>query len=136
MENMDDPIYDVNVYRLPVKEILRNRREFFGLWRRSDDKTVNWLERVQSCIHRCKFPTNIFEFLLFDRFVCGLNANELESIQNVNNSWTFKQLLEHVSSGDIDTGHTKSDVSNLNQSESTSLDLVKSEPVGVKYIHL
>lgn len=65
-------------YKVPSMEILQNRREFYDLWRRCDDKTTAWLERVENCIGRCEFPAVIVEYLLIDRFVSGLNANELK----------------------------------------------------------
>ena len=113
--------FNLDLYKIPSKEILKNRLEFFGLWRRSDDEITIWLKRVQRCIRHCEFPTIILEFLLFHRFVCGLDANELESIRSISKSWTLNQLLDHFLDDSIDTGHI--------EGNNISLDIVKSEPV-------
>ena len=129
---MVDTVFSLDLYQIPSKEILKNRREFFGLWRRSDDEISAWLKRVQNCIRRCEYPTIILEFLLFDRFVCGLDADELKSLRSVNKSWTFKQLLNHFSDKSIDTGHIEANLTvdyGINQIENISLDIVKSELV-------
>lgn len=123
---MAETIFNVEIYKIPSKEILRNRQVFYGLWRSSDDETATWLKRVQNCIHCCDFPTIIMELLLFDRFVCGLDANELESLQSVNESWTLKQLLEHCQEAGIISENIEVDSkvdNSFNQTESTSLNL-------------
>lgn len=123
---------NVNSYKIPSKEILRHRSEFFGLWRRSDDQASIWLKRVQNCIHYCEFPTYIAELMLIDRFVSGLNADELKSIQKVKKSWTLKQLLAHFSKKTNDTSYIGAASiinKNVNQIENISLDAVKHEPV-------
>lgn len=119
-------------YKIPSKEILRHRNVFFGLWRRSDDQTTTWLKRVQNCIRRCEFPTNIIELLVFNRFVSGLNSNELKSIQKAKKSWTLKQLLEHFSKKNNDTMYIEAALitdENSHQIENITLDVVKIEPV-------
>lgn len=115
------------IYEIPSKEIFRNRRAFHDLWRKNDVQTASWLQQAQSSIRRCEFPTNVMEFLLFDRFVCGLNANELKSIQSVNESWTLTQLFEYFVDKSIEA-NLKID-EHVNQNEDISLDVVKSEPV-------
>lgn len=130
--NMADPDIHLDLYKIPSIEILRNRQIFYGLWRRSDDKTRTWLDRVESSIRHCDFPTIIVEFLLLDRFVCGLSASELSSIQIVKESWTLIQLLEHFFDGNVDIGHIKTDSvvnNNSDQNQNPSIAVVKSEPV-------
>lgn len=130
---MVDPIFNLDLHKTPSERIQRERRVFYSLWRRSDDDTTVWLKRVHNCIHRCEYPSIIMEFLLFDRFMCGLNDNELESLQNVNNSWTLEQLLEYFSDENIGTEHIENSLmvdENVNHNENVSLDWVKFETVG------
>lgn len=123
---MVDTICGLDEYRMPSKEILRNRQEFYSLWRRSDDRTATWLKRIQNCIRRCGYPMVFMEFLLFDRFVCGSDANELESIQCVK-SWSLEQMPEDfLNIFGIDDPVVNENVS---QNENISLGIVKSEPV-------
>lgn len=124
---MGDAIGDFDEYRMPSKEILRNRQELYGLWRRSDDGTATWLKRIQNCIGRCEYPRILMEFFLFDRFVCGLDANELECIQDVK-SWSLKQMPEDfLNIFGIDDPTMVGE--NISQNESVPLDIVKAEPV-------
>lgn len=78
---MANSVNNLNSYKIPTVEILQNRREFYGLQRKYDDNTTTWLKRIENCIRCCEFPAFV-EYLLIDRFVCGLNANELKSIGN------------------------------------------------------
>lgn len=94
---------DWNLYKTPSDEILRHRKELYNLWRRIDDQTATWLNRVQRQIDRCDFPPLISrEFLLIDRFVCDLNANAREFIQSVD-TWTLDQLNEYFADQNIVT---------------------------------
>lgn len=93
--------YTLNSYRIPSDGIQRNRRVFYGLRRKSDESISQWLNRVKSYIRHCEF-SRFKEFLLIDRFVCGLNPNELATIQNLKKCWTVKQLLEHYLDEDAD----------------------------------
>lgn len=86
---------DLRFYKTPSDEIIRYRKEFYGLWRRCDDETATWLNRVQSLINHCEFPPVLSrEYLLIDRFVCELNPNAREFIQSVS-TWTLEQLKEY-----------------------------------------
>lgn len=133
---MVETIYDLNCYEIPADKSLKMHRTFYGLWRRSDDKATVWLQRVQSCIRHCAYPTITMEFLAFDRFICGLTANELKSIQSVRSSWSLNQLMEHFSNTNFEpkpgrTGKPKNSAidSNTNQTDNITLDVTKSEPV-------
>lgn len=81
------------LYSVPSKPILQKRKDFYCLRRQKRESTTQWLDRIQKCIKCCKFPSFI-EFLLIDRFVCGLDATELKTIEKENKSWTLKQLME------------------------------------------
>lgn len=131
---MVETIFDLNLYEIPLNKSLKIHRAFYGLWRRSDDKATAWLKRVRNCIRHCEYPTITMEFLLFDRFICGLTANELKSIQSVKKSWSLKQLMVHFSNANIDPGHIEEARNsaferNVNQIESITMDVTKTEPV-------
>lgn len=127
---MVDAVLNLGSCKIPTCDILRHRNEFYRLQRSTDDQTTAWLEQVQSCIRRCEYPTIFMEFLLFDRFVCGLNAKELKSILCENKSWSLTQLLEHFSNESNDNIEATSTADqNVNQSNVISPHLVKSETV-------
>lgn len=127
---MVDTLCDWNVYKTPTNEILRNRRTFYGLQRKNHEQVPQWLKRVQTSVRCCEFPT-IIEFLLIDRFMCGLNKSELKGIQSVR-SWTLKRLLEWFLTQSIETEpiapNSAHDVYIIPNQIST-VDLIKSEPV-------
>lgn len=91
---MVDLVSTLNEYKIPSHEILKNRRTFHGLQKEVSESVDRWLKRVQLCIDCCEFPTVIIEFLLIDRFVCGLNVSELKCMESVD-IWTVKHLLEY-----------------------------------------
>lgn len=127
---MVDTVCDWNVYKTPSSEVLRNRRAFYGLQRKSEEPVQQWLKRVQSSIWCCEFPT-IIEFLLIDRFVCGLNSKELKTLRRTH-SWTAKRLVEMFSTQTIPNGSTApnlTDSEHIVGNEITAVDLIKSEPV-------
>lgn len=138
---MTDAVFNLDLHKIPSKQIRQSRREFYSLWRRSDDKTTTWLRRVRNCIRRCEFPRIILEFLLFDRFTCELDSTELKSIQKANKSWTLNQLLEYYLDGNVVSGeeHFESGWAvddTLNRNENELIDVVKSEPVCLHFVHL
>lgn len=125
-------VFNLDLYEIPLNEILQEHREFYGLRREFGESIEHWLKRVQDFLRHCEFPTIIVEFLLIDRFICGLNSSELRTIQSVSKSWTLKQLLEHVLDGNIDTGHMEANSAAdyiVNQNQIIPFDLVKTEPV-------
>lgn len=126
-------VFSLDLYELPLNEILQNHRTFYGLRRERGEPVNQWLKRIQNCIGRCEFSATITEFLLIDQFLCGLNTSELNSIQSVSQSWTLKQLVEHILSENIDhNGHMETDSTadnHINQNPNIALDAVKTEPV-------
>lgn len=117
----------LNEYRIPSTEVLQNRREFHSLWRRSDDGTAAWLKRIQNCIHRCEYPRIFMQFLLFDRFVCEADGNELDSMQCVT-SLSLEHFLEDDFLKFFGIDHRMIDET-VNPIENISLSIVKSESV-------
>lgn len=134
---MVDLVCDWNVlYEAPSNQILRNRRAFYGLKRKAKETVEQWLKRIQSSIRCCEFPT-IIEFLLIDRFVCGLNRNELKIMRCVQ-GWTVKQLIDMFSIQNIvnDTPESNfADSEYIVPNQMLTADLIKSEPV-CYYFHL
>lgn len=120
---------DFNLYKTPSDEILWYRKELYDLWRRTDDETTTWLHRIQSQFNRCDFPLLISrEYMLIDRFVCGLNDNEKDFMRSVS-TWTLMELTKYL-------GHRKEDgeasnfVGNI-ESPSPSVVAVKCEFVSM-----
>lgn len=133
---MVDTVCDWRVYRTPSNEILRNRRTFYGLQRRIQEPVQQWLKRIQTGIRGCEFP-KIIEFLLIDRFVCGLNSTELKSIRRVH-TWTLKQLMEMFLTQNIESDPIESNSAHdeyIIPNQILAVDLIKSEPVctDIKY---
>lgn len=92
-------------YKTPSTEILRHRREFYGLWKRCDDQIGTWLDRVQNQIDRCEFPSVLScEYLLIDKLVCELNDDERAFIQSAN-TWTLLDLKSYLKVRKMDTDH-------------------------------
>lgn len=123
---MVDSVSDWNVYKTPSKQILRNRRAFYGLQRKAQEPVEQWLKRIQSSIRCCEFPS-IIEFLLIDRFVCGLNRNELKTIQCVQN-WTVNQLIDMFSNQNIKNDSTEPNLT-YSPNQILAVNLIKSERV-------
>lgn len=93
------------LYQTPSNKVLRERKEFYDLWRRSDEQSTKWFHRIQSQIGRCEFPPIInAEYLVMDKFVCELNDNEREFIRSVN-TWTLKELNEHFGDREVCAGN-------------------------------
>lgn len=90
-----------DLYNVPKSEILQNRKAFYGLQRENNETIEKWLKRVQNCISHCEFPMFI-EFLLIDRFVCGLDSTEMKIVQDTV-TWSLKQLLDHFLNRNINT---------------------------------
>lgn len=128
---MAELIYDMDLYKIPSDTVIKHRRAFYSLWRRSDDRTMTWLNRVRNSIRRCEFP-KLVEYLLIDRFVCELNRIERDSIRAATsaNTWSLGQIIQYFdtildSTGEIDAYIDEN--MNFNQDKVTST--VKIEPL-------
>lgn len=94
---------DLGLYKLPSNEILRHRKAYYDLCKRHDDETETWLNRIQSQINRCEFPSVMSrEYLLIDKFVCELDKDQRNFIQSVD-TWTLEQLKEYFIYANADT---------------------------------
>lgn len=129
---MIEPIDELDLYKIPLDEVIKHRKEFYHLWRRSDDQTKIWLNRVENHVKNCEFP-KLIEYLLIDRFVCELDDVEKQHLRMVNNNWSIKRLNEYFDNQNVDTGFmgANSTIDNTidpNQGELLPTDTVKSEP--------
>lgn len=91
---MSGSVRVLDLYKTPKHEILNNRKKFHHLRRKRDETIADWLERVQNSIDCCKYPKFIIEFLLIDRFLCGLINHEMATIQ-LANTWSLKRIMEY-----------------------------------------
>lgn len=135
--NMVDIVCDQNLYKIPSEDILQNRRAFYSLRRGNGESTGQWLKRIQNCIDSCEF-TIFIDILLIDRFVCGLNANELKTVHN-SNTWTLKQLLDFFTDENVNTGRIETNLmidDQVNRIENISLDMIKTEAVSTFFANL
>lgn len=110
---MSNSVGVLDLYKTPSNEILKHRKRFYGLRRKGNEPIPMWLTRVQNSINCCKYPTFIIEFLLIDRFICGLINTETATIQ-LANTWSLKRIVEYFLEQNVN------DTVNI---------IVKSEPV-------
>lgn len=120
------------LYKSPSNAIIANRKAFYGLKRRNGECIQTWFERVRSHINHCKFP-KIMEFLLIDKFMCGLNSDEMESIRCVD-IWSFRKLREYLRDEAFIDGQTNTNVNiefnqNIDPAEQIPATIVKCELV-------
>lgn len=123
---MFDIIRKQVLYEAPKKEIVKNRKVFYELKRREKESVDKWLQRVQKCIECCDFP-EFMEFLVIDRFVCGLDNTEMEIILKTA-AWSLKQLLEHFldqNESNHSSGKPKQNVSTPIPMDSESVSILK-----------
>lgn len=139
LETMAEIQHHFDLYQIPSNGIVNYRREFYRLKRENYEEPQAWLDRVQNHIVCCAFPKFI-EYILIDKFMCELNADEIESIRSVAiDSWTFEQL--HVYFGDwkFDAGQPLvGDVStaqNIDSNRETEAVDIKSEFVSYEQYH-
>lgn len=135
MENMVDIVCDLDLYKMPMDEILQNRFEFYEFKREAGEPIQQWLNRIQNCISCCDYPAFIIEFLLIDRFICGLSKTEMEIIRSAG-TWSFKQIIERFGYQKVGSEDTNLAIDrNFIPSQSiSSVDTVKSEPVSVRRV--
>lgn len=77
------------LYKIPSDRILNNRRKFYDLKRKDDETIEQLLYRVFSHIDDCDFPASV-EYILTDKFVCELNAEETEFLRKVDPNWSME----------------------------------------------
>lgn len=97
---MGDFVGVLDLYTTPSDVILKNRKRFYGLRRKSDESPTIWLKRVQNAIKRCNYPS-LIEFFLIDKFICGLINTEKEAIQSAS-TWSLKRIAEFFSESNVD----------------------------------
>lgn len=80
--------FNRKLYKIPKDEILDKRREFYGLKRISGESIEEWLDRICSHMDDCCFPESV-EYILTDKFVCELSADERQQIRNADINWSM-----------------------------------------------
>lgn len=145
---------NLNSYKIPTKKIREQRKIFHDLHRIDDESIELWLNRVESVTNRCEFPV-FAKFMLIDKFACELNDDEIELMLQCDvrrRTWSYKQVREYVL--DYKNQKTENKRSTESNNETTednkkivpnavppnndeilpvNLDIVKSEPVRVKF---
>lgn len=124
---MVDTVCNWDFYRIPSQSILQMRKAFYSLHRENDETTDQWLNRVRSSVRNCEFPL-FFKYLMMDRFVCGLNTNELKTIQSAGKYSTLDQLVDHFTDRNINSRHIEIDLTidnNINQRQNKSSGIIK-----------
>lgn len=90
---MNDLVRIVDIYKTPTEEIRKNRIKFYCLRKKAGETIANWMNRVQNSIDCCKYPMFMIEFLLIDRFICGLINTEATIIQSAK-TWSLERIVE------------------------------------------
>lgn len=135
---MIDPSVDFGSYKIPSKNIRKNRKVFYGLKKKRGELIEKWFDRVQSRINCCEFA-KLTEILLIDKFFCELGNDELKSFQGSEN-WSLKQLNEYFFGQNIDTvrisshlANTESDVDQcqMSPSEAVKYEIVSLAPMKI-----
>lgn len=85
---VDNDVGDRKLYKIPSDEVLGNRSEFYGMSRKTGETIEKWLYRVFSHIDGCDFPKSV-EYILTDKFVCGLDSDEREFIRKADPNWSM-----------------------------------------------
>lgn len=91
---MSGAVLMMDLYKTPTDQIRKSRRKFHHLRRQSNESLANWLGRAKRAVNRCRYPSFMVEFMLIDRFICGLNNTEMATIQ-LSNTWTLQQIAAH-----------------------------------------
>lgn len=120
-------------YEIPSEEIRQNRKLFYSLRRECDERLKSWLDRVQTRSNCCKF-VKFANFLVIDKFTCGLKDNEMKLIES-SSTWTLAQLEKYLSNEVIQAesmnANSQGEQQEINPNEQTPFDIVKCEPVSV-----
>lgn len=104
---MSKPSKNIVAYKLPSETIRKNRQSFYNLHRRNGEQRKTWFERIQSVANCCKFA-RCRQFMIIDKFICELNANEVEQIKPKIDTWSLKQLTDYLVNDISDTKHCSS----------------------------
>lgn len=118
-------------YEIPSEEIRQNRKIFYSLRRECDERMKSWLDRVQTRSNCCAF-VKFSNFLVIDKFTCGLKDNEMKLIGS-SSTWTLAQLEKYLSNEIIQaesmSANSQGKQQEINPKEEIPFDIVKCEPV-------
>lgn len=124
---MVDTIGNLVLYRTPSKAVIKNRRKFYALRKKRGESTGKWLERIRTHAIGCEFLT-FTEYALIDKFVCGLNNEEIEAILNTD-TWTLNLLNESFANRVNRAVPTAVNAVKGDQKQAVLFDIVKCESV-------
>lgn len=91
---MSGAVRVTDLYKTPTDKIRKNRSKFYHLRRQGNESLANWLSRAEGVINRCGYPSFMIEFLLIDRFICGLDNTEMATIQ-LADTWSLQRIAEY-----------------------------------------
>lgn len=133
---MVDANSDMDLYKVPSKEILRNRNEFYAMRREQNESVESWLKRLESRIICCEFP-KFAEYFLIDKFVCKLRSNEMLSLQDIE-ILSFEELKKYFCKKIVNTVRTRASTNGndtkVDGSEKLSVEAVKCEIVSIETV--
>lgn len=78
-------------YKTPSKAAFRNRKRFHATQKSNSESISDWFKRLQKFIGDCDFD-EIYDSMLIDKFLSGLNENDFEKISLVP-VWTVDELI-------------------------------------------
>lgn len=118
----------IGKYKIPSKEILRNRRIFYRLQRKDGESSQNWFNRVQISITGCQFP-KFTEYFLIDKFISELKTDEIEHIRSAN-AWS---LIPSLTKTSTDIGKTISESGSTSNEEMPTETIVRTFQYSLKF---
>lgn len=128
---MTETVCEMDLYIVPSDEIRNNRKAFYDLRRERSELIKTWLNRIELSVSCCEFA-KYTEFLLIDKFFCGLHNDEMHVITRAH-TWSFKQFNKHFNpTNNTGHGHMNANMTldeNADQSHTISVNAVKCEPV-------
>lgn len=82
------------IYEKPTNSEKKKRNIFYTLKREENESPRKWLMRIYRCLKKCEYSKkSLRKFLLFDRFVCGLNKLEQSKLPK---QLTIKRIVEFM----------------------------------------
>lgn len=83
-----------NFYETPSEAILQNRRAFYLSQKENAEPIAQWFYRIRQSTRSCNFGT-LNDFLLIDKFICGLDSDEVQWIRQTD-MWSLDQWINAI----------------------------------------
>lgn len=99
MSNSTEFLY---LYKISSPKVRHHRKKFYCMHRKFAEPIKKWLKRIESRINRCDFA-KFTEYLLIDKFFSELDKEEMDVIQHERQTWSLKQLRQHLWIDDVNT---------------------------------